>query len=692
MKWIFQCSLVELYEKFYVAAYGCNQSCAREIRRVLSARRQADQGVAFYEFFLTQPMPRPKEIQEQDLCQWNGNGWKSEVYVLSPFAPRLAERAAVVPVYENKKLGLSYRTTATLQKMQLKFSWKHSQLVRKAWEDWSNSDPSTEILVKLDPDRQVGVTWKYIEDSSDAKSYRVGLVDGWTLKWQTKQYVKMMDEPSGDKESAILLGGLLQSISAKKDDKILGIFIPIASSRLLYGGIWIMFPGLKKGSLENNRLREAVGLKVSQFVRRTYLPGLAVLHENWLESLCLKEPDGADNTIKVRNVYRWLKEPLTDQKTQHGTEVADDIESLLMQLWKRREPGSTWEKKENQASQGQPTRDDYKDSFIFKEYLVCSESMIRLLHKVVTAAKTLRKSSTTLPACLVVGEAGSGKDKLAKMLRLFSRDYQENGTTKMGYYGGDYYVVNLSAIRPGPITVAMLAGVDPQLIDFKGILHRIREKDSRITAGAGDAPPTLFLDEFNSMDPDSQGVLLRYLDNSEIVALGSLKDAEDVANTNCLVIGIMNEDPAAISREHAMEFFRKGEYLGSFLGDLFYEHFLRVRRLRPDIMYRMIRNGKFIIPNLRDRKEDIPLLFHIFVGKELAVRVGKSSVKLHLPLEVLDRLMGDDLLWPGNVRQLQALAKLVAEDTNSESEGTFILELPALDRALQEVGLLSRMP
>jgi hypothetical protein len=198
------------------------------------------------------------------------------------------------------------------------------------------------------------------------------------------------------------------------------------------------------------------------------------------------------------------------------------------------------------------------------------------------------------------------------------------------------------------------------------------------------------------MDPDSQGVLLRFLDNSEIVPVGALEDDSN-GETNCLVVGIMNEDPEDISRERAMEFFRSGQYLGGFLGDLLYEHFLRIRRLRPDVMYRMIRNGKFVIPPLRERTGDIPLLFHLFVDEEwksIEKAKGTPDPSVHVSLEALDRLTSPELLWPGNVRQLQALAKFVAERLSrqrpKDSGGAVVVTLPVLEKALEGVGLVPK--
>ena len=196
---------------------------------------------------------------------------------------------------------------------------------------------------------------------------------------------------------------------------------------------------------------------------------------------------------------------------------------------------------------------------------------------------------------------------------------------------------------------------------------------------------------------DSQGVLLRFLDNSEIVPVGGIEDKDNKdkktdKETDCLVIGLMNENPDDISRERAMQFFRNDSYLGKFIGDLLYEHFIKIRRLRPDIKYRMIRNGKFIIPPLRERGEDIPMLFHVFVKLEL-INILKSEKKdtenltCHIPLDVLDRLTSPALLWPGNVRQLQALSKIVAVKLY-ESNNIETVRLSDLEQALVQVELV----
>jgi transcriptional regulator with AAA-type ATPase domain len=676
----------DLYQLFYVAAYGCNRQCQKEIKNVFAIHRQ-ETPFLFFEYFLTQSLP--KHIDEKE---W-GSEWDKAVHVLAPFAPRLVEHSVAISDYKSTDaVRLTIRNISAFQKLRLSFRWDHSALTMAGWRKWSGS-----IAPRLEP--PVVLNWANVSDSQTPSSYKVGLIKGWSLKWQIDKYTRSLDEFS--RRNGYALAGLFQArfpdekLAAKK---IPSIFVPIASTRLFYGGVWVMLPGLsdslplseRPAAIEN--FQRILGLRIAQIIDRTYLPVLALLHEHWLEHLhadSLKEekilrpithrfattiPASTGTrtaSVSFYNVFPKLNaiSGTVNDGRRTGLVIADDLEELFRQLWERRASGKCWSLKEA-----------FEQSLAFKGYLVCSESMVQLLHKVVKQASSLRKSNDTLPGCLVVGGAGSGKEKLAKMLRLFSDTSEDNG-----YCDGKEHVVNLAAIRPAPVTAAIMAGFETKGskdIKLLGILSRVREESK------GGPPPTLRLDEFNSMDPDSQGVLLRFMDNSEIVPLGALADA-DKDGTDCLVVGIMNEDPQDISRERAMEFFRSGEYLGSFLGDLLYEHFLKIRRLRPDVMYRMIRNGKFVIPPLRDRSEDVPLLLHVFVRDELRDS-AEPNPKLHLTLECLECLTSPVLLWPGNVRQLQALGKLIAEALRRvpKIDEWHVVTLQILETALREIGLM----
>lgn len=685
-------TLESLYELLYLSAYEFNSRCKNAIEEVYDAHEE-ESPFHFFEFFLSQP------LSLQDTA--HAEGWEDDVWVLAPFASRMAEHSPIIPyITDDDVVVPEYRSTKVLRSLQLHFPWRHSALAKDGWKYLCDREKN-----RVAEHDGLKVRFDDCPDGTTGEKHSFARVLGWNLRWQRKYHLEMARSSS----SQALLDLYTPLFKANRE-KISSLFAPIASRNLYYGGIWVMLPGIPYETL--SPFRDAVGLGVARLVQKSYLPALTVLHQHWMEKLISERIDrlmpeergrlfpedisvfGEPQRTEI-NEERLGKQVI--RTPRHGNinyynpfmlarnapekpAIADHLEDAFCNLWARRE--------------GFSKEEEFEKDILFDKYIVSSEIMIRLLLDVIKCAKDLRKSHDTLPACLVVGGAGSGKEKLAKMLKLFSDNYRN----------GERYTINMASIRPAPLTSALmvgaetlmkLPGADSQRCGFNGMLQRICGQDGGVPV---ENPPTIILDEFNSMDADSQGVLLRFLDNSEIVPLGAIKDEIAEEETDCLIIGVLNENPDDISREHAMEFFRKDSYLGKFIGDLLYEHFMQIRRLRPDIKYRMIRNGKFIIPPLRERGEDIPMLFHVFVRLEL-INILKSAgmdpddLTCHLPLDVLDRLTSPSLLWPGNVRQLQALSKLVAaklyESNHVEDDGYYTVKLRDLEQALVQAELVT---
>lgn len=127
---------------------------------------------------------------------------------------------------------------------------------------------------------------------------------------------------------------------------------------------------------------------------------------------------------------------------------------------------------------------------------------------------------------------------------------------------------------------------------------------------------TLFLDEINSMDYANQGKLLRVLQDGIIRRVGGTK-------TMCVdsrIMASINEEPAELINKNVL---RK---------DLYY---------RLNVIY-------LIVPPLRERKEDIPLLTNKFI-EIYNERLGKRIIGVSS--KVMDKLMNYN--WPGNVRELK---------------------------------------
>jgi two-component system response regulator HydG len=126
---------------------------------------------------------------------------------------------------------------------------------------------------------------------------------------------------------------------------------------------------------------------------------------------------------------------------------------------------------------------------------------------------------------------------------------------------------------------------------------------------------TLFLDEIGDMPLTMQPKLLRVLETGDVVRLG----ANEQRKTDVRFVSATNRDLGQMAKDG---------------------------RFREDLYYR-IRGAEIVIPPLRERREDIPLLVTHAVGK-YAAELGRQRPEV--PQPVMMRLVGYD--WPGNVREL----------------------------------------
>ena len=196
---------------------------------------------------------------------------------------------------------------------------------------------------------------------------------------------------------------------------------------------------------------------------------------------------------------------------------------------------------------------------------------------------------------LIYGETGTGKELVAEALHSEGKRAS-----------GPFVAQNCAAI-PTNLLESIFFGTEKGsytgAVTHKGLFEE---------ADGG----TLFLDEVSSMDIRLQAKLLKALEENKIRRLGGSRDIPfDVR-----VVAAVNEPPEAL---------------------------LRAGKLREDLYYRL---GvvRMILPSLRDRQEDIPLLTSYFL--DLYNRSMKRSVRGVTP-EVADLFL--HYRWPGNVRQLR---------------------------------------
>ena len=208
---------------------------------------------------------------------------------------------------------------------------------------------------------------------------------------------------------------------------------------------------------------------------------------------------------------------------------------------------------------------------------------------------------------LIRGESGTGKELVAKSLHF-------NGARG----SGPFLAVNCAAI-PDSLIESELFGHEKGA--FTGATQRRIGCFERAHGG------TILLDEIGDMQPALQAKLLRVLQEREIRRVGGTATiAVDVQ-----VIAATNQN---------------------------LEEAMRAGRFREDLFYR-IAAFPIVIPPLRERREDIPLLANHFLKKQAE---GNPAAPGRISAGALQLLLRYD--WPGNVRELEsAIARAVLLET-----------------------------
>ena len=201
------------------------------------------------------------------------------------------------------------------------------------------------------------------------------------------------------------------------------------------------------------------------------------------------------------------------------------------------------------------------------------------------------------------GESGTGKD-------VFPQIIHQNSSRKHG----QYFAINCGAIPEGTIDSELFGH---EKGSFTGA-YDTRKGYFEVADGG-----TLFLDEVGELPLATQARLLRVLENGEFIKVGSSK----IQKTNVRVVAATNVDiPAAIE---------KG-------------------RFREDLYYRL-NTVPIHIPPLRDRKDDIKLLFRKFAS-DFAEKYRIPAVQLSQ--EALT--MFENYRWDGNIRQLKNVTEQIS--------------------------------
>ncbi|HJZ87672.1 MAG TPA: sigma-54 dependent transcriptional regulator [Polyangia bacterium] len=217
----------------------------------------------------------------------------------------------------------------------------------------------------------------------------------------------------------------------------------------------------------------------------------------------------------------------------------------------------------------------------------------RVMHNVFEKIKLAAASDATV---LITGESGTGKELVARAIH-----------TRSSRTAGPFVAVHTGAI-PRDLIASELFGHERGA--FTGATERKEGKFEQSEAG------TIFLDEISTMDERTQVGLLRVLESFTFTRIGGKKEK----TANVRVVAATNKDLLKMVEE------------GAFREDLYY---------RLNIL-------QIVLPPLRERREDIPLLATDFVTHFAAHYRKQVEV---IPSETQRLLEGYH--WPGNVRELR---------------------------------------
>lgn len=239
---------------------------------------------------------------------------------------------------------------------------------------------------------------------------------------------------------------------------------------------------------------------------------------------------------------------------------------------------------ENKQLKEQLNRD-----FEFKEIIGTSGKMMEVF-------EIIKKVTGTDVTVLIQGESGTGKELVARAIH-YNSSRSKNPFIK----------VNCAAIPEGVLESELFGHEKGAFTDATS------RKTGRFEAAD---KGTIFLDEIGDMSLAMQAKILRILQEKEFERVGSTK----AIKVDVRIIAATNKDLFRAVKE------------GHFREDLFYR--INVVSIK--------------LPSLREKREDIPLLFEHFMHK--FNKQFKKSIE-HISLEAMELLM--KYPWPGNVRELE---------------------------------------
>jgi DNA-binding NtrC family response regulator len=233
------------------------------------------------------------------------------------------------------------------------------------------------------------------------------------------------------------------------------------------------------------------------------------------------------------------------------------------------------------------------------------------------AIKVATQVANTDLTVLIAGESGVGKEIFSQIIHALSPRKHN-----------PFIAVNCGAIPEGTIDSELFGH---EKGSFTGAVDARKGYFETVNGG------TLFMDEIGETPLGTQARLLRVLENSEFIRVGSSK----VQKTDVRVIAATNKDLLQATQNN---------------------------KFREDLYYRL-NTVPIRVPALRERKEDIILLFRKF-AVDFAEKYRTSPIQLDE--EARNLLI--NYPWPGNVRELKNIAEQISVLSEQKSIGVREIE------------------
>jgi len=247
-------------------------------------------------------------------------------------------------------------------------------------------------------------------------------------------------------------------------------------------------------------------------------------------------------------------------------------------------------KRENQSLRRHMLRNDLDHPEVFDHIITSNQKMLTIFQYVESIA-------TTSQPVLVSGETGVGKELVARTIHQLSGQK------------GEFVAVNAAGLDDTVFSDTLFGHV-------KGAFTGADTPRGGLIEQADGG--TLFLDEIGDLTMASQVKLLRLLQEGEYFSLGS----DTPRSSNARIIAATNQ--------HLSELLRKG-------------------RFRKDLNYRL-QTHRIVIPPLRERLDDIPLLLDHFLERAASQLNKPTPAAPQKLLAILKRHT-----YPGNVRELESI-------------------------------------